>query len=702
MYTECPECHVAFRVTAKILQQANGNVRCGSCNHAFNALAFLSEEMPDRSSHEGPDQLEETNRRLLETLDDLAGPADVRIEDTGVEWRVLESADAGAVMETRQEVLRYDDDTPLPEEFADEEDEPYVPPAPQQQRDERPSPGGEFDSRQRNLALSDPEDWTDLLDEFRDPDPDILEVEEEMAAIHTQLTVRDETAARDRGEEPDAADVHVGDVDFELTSAGQPADEFDLDLVIAETGSGVDAVLDDGGAEPDLILDTWSAEADPVLADNGHDITAGADAPESADEPEDLAIADDERDSAFSGEELAATDHGDRPEAMDDADDSALARDIAKLTSMGVIDYAGDSEPLADEQKPEARDVAETSADVIEVEYGAAPAPTAGTTPERPEADTAAPEAAVDEFPDAPVLTVQADGTEVSEPEKENPDLYVPPATEEEMTVNMEIDQELLAAAVTDADTDDEFSATLVGTDRPEDIFEKNPEDVETIIMEGEFIRTAMDQQRLADDQPAEDTFGEPESLADTYALTRNRGGRRWRFKKPGLGMSLLTILLTILLGLQYVHYSRKSLATYGFFNQTIGPVYRVLGMPVTPEWDIRGWRFESTSGSVNDDETELTIVSRIGNRSAKPLPYPLIHVSLTDRFEDIMGSRMLEPGEYLAGDADPSRPLPSGDDFTAIITIQDPSAEATGFKLNVCYRVTQGTVRCAIEDFKH
>ena len=97
-----------------------------------------------------------------------------------------------------------------------------------------------------------------------------------------------------------------------------------------------------------------------------------------------------------------------------------------------------------------------------------------------------------------------------------------------------------------------------------------------------------------------------------------------------------------------------------------------------------------------------MTIVSRIGNNSDQPLPYPLVHVSLTNRFEDIMGSRILEPGEYLAGDLDPSKPVAPDENFTAVIKIEEPSPDATGFKLNVCYRVQPGTVRCAIEDFKN
>jgi hypothetical protein len=97
-----------------------------------------------------------------------------------------------------------------------------------------------------------------------------------------------------------------------------------------------------------------------------------------------------------------------------------------------------------------------------------------------------------------------------------------------------------------------------------------------------------------------------------------------------------------------------------------------------------------------------LTVVTRIANVSAQPLPYPLVHVSLTDRWEEIIGSRVLEPNEYLAGDLDPSRPVTAGENFTAVITIENPSREATGFKLNVCYRVVPGRVRCAIEDFKN
>ena len=257
---------------------------------------------------------------------------------------------------------------------------------------------------------------------------------------------------------------------------------------------------------------------------------------------------------------------------------------------------------------------------------------------------------------------------------------------------------------VDDEDDDDkDFTARLMALENPEDFFDESSGEVETIIMEGEFVRSEIERERIAAENAARSQLDDPARLADTYAISRDkvRGGRR-SYDPPSPRMLAAIVGLSLLLVIQFMHNSRQSLATNAVFSKTISPVYRLLGSPVTPEWDIRGWQFEATNGSVDEDETALTIVSRIANRSAEPLPYPLIHLSLTNRYEDIMGSRVLEPGEYLAGDLDPSRPVPPGNDFTAVLEVDDPSPDATGFKLNVCYRVQPGTVRCAIEDFKN
>jgi hypothetical protein len=159
---------------------------------------------------------------------------------------------------------------------------------------------------------------------------------------------------------------------------------------------------------------------------------------------------------------------------------------------------------------------------------------------------------------------------------------------------------------------------------------------------------------------------------------------------------------LAIVLLAQAVHAYRESLATYGAFNQTIGTVYRWFGDPLVPAWDIKSWRFESTSGSTDAGEAVLTIRSRISNQSGGALPYPLLHVSLTDRYEEIIGSKVLQPAEYLDDSARAGGAVAAGDAFTAVITVASLAQTATGFKLNVCYRENDEQLRCATEDFRN
>jgi hypothetical protein len=316
--------------------------------------------------------------------------------------------------------------------------------------------------------------------------------------------------------------------------------------------------------------------------------------------------------------------------------------------------------------------------------------------------------------------------------------------TEEEKTINMLIDQELFNVAVED---EDGFASTIVqlqpSKDAEEELEENKEQEgekkgkgkekreekktkresplVETIIMEGDFVRGDLDRNRIAAERAVAATpFEDPGvsiPLKKTMRGMLRRDGDQYHPKpRPGIATIAGVVALLLLLAAQAMHQSREALATVPIFNQTVGPLYRMIGQPLTPTWNISGWRFEATKGSTEftgdaADATEadeadagdelLTIYSRVGNKSDKALPYPLVHLSLTDRFEEIIGSRVLEPSEYLAENADPRRLVPPGNTFNAVFSIDSPSAEATGFKLNVCYRLANRQLRCAIEDFK-
>ena len=633
MYTQCPECHIAFRVTAKVLQQADGRVRCGNCNHAFNAIHFLSEDMPaapdpDDEPTEGvssDDDLAETSRRLLATLDELAGPDDVRIEDTGIEWRVLDDAatDEDQDAQLFREELRYDDNSPLPEDQDDAGDGAWSAPAPRRRDEVFAASPVRFEDGDIELALSDPDDWTDILEEVTDSTADSLEVEEQLVAIHSELSA----------------------IEDELTDEVPALDE-------------VQAV-EDVPALDDAPLEAGATDVDFVLADDDGD---------DATEPvmDDAVEADDEDTGIF---EAAgdAVESGDTTAGELQAEDIAAGNEPEEETSGAIHVQSGETTP--------ADDITENWIDTLTFEHV-------------PQPDEPAAEDDDDSEPDL-------SGIEVTEEPQEDAAAAGPEETEAEPAV--EIESERPVPTVQD------YTATFAALDNPEALFDESSGEVETIIMEGDFVRSQIERDRLAAESAARSQLDDPARLVDTYAMRRGgmSGGRRSN-DPLAPGMLALAGGLALLLVAQVIHNSRESLATFGFFNQTIAPLYRLVGSPVTPDWDVRGWRFEATSGSIDEGETTLTIVSRIGNRSDEPLPYPLVHLALTNRYEDVMGSRVLEPGEYLSGDLDPSVMVAPGENFTAVLKVEQPPADATGFKVNVCYRVRAGTVRCAIESFKN
>ena len=755
MYTQCPECEIAFRVTAHVLQQASGRVRCGGCGHAFSALDHLSESMPEPTGDHlevappddfadvaavddlpADDKLAETSRRLLETLDELAGPADVRIEDTGVEWRVLDEvvdgADRPAVpadsgdqepleLETGEERVamerRYDDNTPLGDDFDDDSDG-YTPPAITPKRraeDKQNQDTSEFDEAQRDLALSEPGDWTGLLDEDSDADVIPLEVEEELAAIHSQLS------SREAKPEPDVTLVELDQpVDLDKQFEMQ-AEAMGLDI----TGShdiSEDELTDEIPLLDDDFEDSAEEEADTEDSAEVEQVAEGSGDEELA---EDELLADDdlneEEDSAeieFASEELPDEDIDADEEHEENPDESTGEFDAnidiaARALADGEIEEWSDADAdiqAAAQENDEPDDAADEddTEDEPEADKGFAEDIELDEEAEA-DRDSADEIELADDYEhelsaedEALIRDIEGGDEHTADDEPESDiesEHVVPPQTEAEMTVNMEIDAELLAAAA----EEEKSVADAFGADVANKMFDESSAEVETIIMEGEFVRSAIDNERLAAESDARSQIDEYGKLADTYALNRDnlRGGRRKYDPSSYTILAGALVLALVLIG-QVIHGTRDSLATYGFFNQTMGPVYRMLGSPITPEWDIKGWQFESTSGSTDENEEVLTVFSRLVNKSEQPLPFPLVHVSLTDRWEEIIGSRVLEPNEYLAGDLDPSKPVTPGENFTAVITINSPSDEATGFKLNVCYRVSPGRVRCAIEDFKN
>jgi predicted Zn finger-like uncharacterized protein len=667
MYTQCPECGTAFRVTAEALRKAAGKVRCGSCGSAFNALDFLSEQKPvtpaapqlqDEPTRPPPEppRLEadeplqsvsvEPSAALLKTLDELAGP-DIRIEDTGVEWRVLGADDE------EDEAPDTTDDTDSMRWFIDQSPTPV-----DEQLSAEP---GAIDAPEIFEPENAPGETAEMRFDDDTPLPEDFEFDGEPTESGPGVEI-------EVGEEPMVPDIAQADLEL-----GEPEDWEDLLGEVAEEAehreTGELEAVDEQEEEPLPDVDTQFATQAEAMGIDLSGIHARSEQPEGDAADESTIDAEAEvREVAENREEPNAQD--------DDVDFDELELDIEEPDDL--------LEPHDRELVARSDEDATLAAELGVVE---------------------------DDNADDDEVEVCSEGRDDDRPEH-----VIPPMTEEEQTINMMIDQDLLAIAVED---EEGFASTIIQKQRPEygerqedrdedesadeasaEYSEQDSPQFETIIMEGEFVRDAFEEERLkaqqrqatdADvDEEKEDDGGE----SDKDQMREAKAPRNYR-------MAAGVAALALLLGAQYVHQARESLAVYPAFSSSVGSIYRMIGKPVTPAWNITGWRFEATKGSTDESDEVLTIYSRIGNKSREALPYPLINVSLTDRFDDIIGSKVLEPGEYLTESLDTRKPVQPGETFSAVISIEAPDVSATGFKLNVCYRQPGGRLRCAIEDFR-
>jgi predicted Zn finger-like uncharacterized protein len=739
MYTQCPECDVAFRVTADVLRQAAGKVRCGGCGIAFNALEHLSEEKPQPPTRmdpepelpeltpEPPPELEadtppqvisaKQSAALLKTLDQLAG-SDIRIEDTGIEWRVLDSdldavsepaeepeavpepefeavtepaeePDADPVAETGSlkffiedesdqpeivEEMRFDDNTPLPDDF-EFKDVVVAAPEPAPAEVEEAEVVDELQGAQVDLAFGDAEEWEDLLGDLDESEPEEEPEHEPDAAeeIDEDIpTEADDLVVFGSGPTERSADQPLDmDTQFAIQAEAMGIDLSGLHASVDKEQPETDDAEAETSIDDDLIAAAFKTEETARVAEEETGTGPEVDSEEEPDDEigkEAEAEPEEERTGEFDEEpEAEAEPEEERTGEFEEEPEEALDDEISADLEHEFVDeiHKASEEDIGEEPEEE-------------LDYGAI------------KADEAL-EAALEESGEE----VEADNNETA-PSDEH---IIPEMTEEEMTINMMIDQELLSVAVED---EDGFASTIVQKQPDKKVegeiggnksIKKAEPLFETIVMEGESVRGDVDREKLASDEGA--------ALIEKLRAAGNNEKEYRATNWPSTGMIAAGIGLLLLLGLQFMHQSREALATIPAFNSAVGPAYRALGKPLTPAWDISGWRFEQTKNSVDEVDQSLTIYTRIGNKSDEALPYPLVHVSMTDRFEDIIGSRVLEPGVYLAANADPRKLVAPGNTFDAVISVKSPSDEATGFKLNVCYRQASGSLRCATQDFK-
>ena len=123
--------------------------------------------------------------------------------------------------------------------------------------------------------------------------------------------------------------------------------------------------------------------------------------------------------------------------------------------------------------------------------------------------------------------------------------------------------------------------------------------------------------------------------------------------------------------------------------------VYARMGSPVSSPANLSAYQLRQwgVTGDPAADGT-LRVRASILNTAAQLEPYPLLRVTLANRFGGSIGTRDFEPSEYLGKPT--AKLLAPGERVDATLDILDPGKSAEGFEIDVCLRSAAKRVACA------
>jgi len=150
-----------------------------------------------------------------------------------------------------------------------------------------------------------------------------------------------------------------------------------------------------------------------------------------------------------------------------------------------------------------------------------------------------------------------------------------------------------------------------------------------------------------------------------------------------------------VLLFAQVVHQNREWLAAHAPLGGSLRALYSKMGTPVAPPANLSAYQLRQwgVTGDPAGDGT-LRVRASILNTAAQLEPYPLLRVTLANRFGGSIGTRDFEPSEYLGKPT--AKLLAPGERADATLDILDPGKSAEGFEIDVCLRSADRRVACA------
>jgi hypothetical protein len=128
-----------------------------------------------------------------------------------------------------------------------------------------------------------------------------------------------------------------------------------------------------------------------------------------------------------------------------------------------------------------------------------------------------------------------------------------------------------------------------------------------------------------------------------------------------------------------------------------LGGIYGTLGLSAQPIWAPEDLIIVS-SEAVADSSGRLVVDTAFTNRAEFAQPYPILRVTLTDRWDQALSRQDFAPVEYLGGARALER-MAAGELVEVSVSMLAAEPDAVGFNLDLCLEAGNGTLSCALDD---
>lgn len=163
-----------------------------------------------------------------------------------------------------------------------------------------------------------------------------------------------------------------------------------------------------------------------------------------------------------------------------------------------------------------------------------------------------------------------------------------------------------------------------------------------------------------------------------------------------GWGIVVGLCLLVLLLGAQIIHHWRNDLATQQSLFNPLDRLYRAMGHPLAPNWNLAAYDVRQLGASSEGEDHHIVRVRlSLSNHASRPQMMPLVRLSLLDRYGKSLSAGEISPRQYLPAALQQVRWLDAEQRIDAELNVTDPTGQASSFELDVCVPAPGGGLRC-------